>query len=398
MATEIPASVAVRRIATPEPPWSSGSRRRAERWLRLTSAWQRWWQEGAVPLAVSEGAKADVDVVYASVAPFETAPAAAAIARKLGKPLVVDLEDPWVLDEMMMYETAVHRRLELRRMRRALEAADGIVMNTPEAAARVRETFPTLAETPMVSIVNGFDAADFSERATPRNDDVLRIVHTGTLHTSVAPGRSLARRLLGGAYGDVNVRTRSIVYLMAALDDIIREQPGLRDRIEVHLAGRLTPSDREVIGDSPLVRAHGFLNHAGTLALMRSADVLFLPMHDLPAGRRVAIVPCKTYEYLGAERPILAAVPDGDARDFLSEAGNAWICRPTDVAGIKEGLLDALARRAAGTQPQPASPELLERLERRALTRDLSTFLERLTPDSRGGRSRRPVAGVSGGR
>ena len=61
---------------------------------------------------------------------------------------------------------------------------------------------------------------------------------------------------------------------------------------------------------------------------MRSADLLFLPMHDLPPGRRAGLVPYKTYEYLAAERPILAAVPDGDARDILSRVSHATLCRP----------------------------------------------------------------------
>ena len=33
------------------------------------------------------------------------------------------------------------------------------------------------------------------------------------------------------------------------------------------------------------VRHHGYLEHGESLALMRSADLLFLPMHDLPPGQ-----------------------------------------------------------------------------------------------------------------
>jgi hypothetical protein len=63
---------------------------------------------------------------------------------------------------------------------------------------------------------------------------------------------------------------------------------------------------------------------AESVALIRLADLLFLPMRDLPPGVRVTIVPGKTYEYLASRRPILAAVSDGDARDLL-ESGGAFL-------------------------------------------------------------------------
>ena len=69
------------------------------------------------------------------------------------------------------------------------------------------------------------------------------------------------------------------------------------------------------------MRLHGRLSHRETLALLRSADLLFLPMHELPPGQRAGLIPYKTYEYLAARRPILAAVPDGDVRDMLAPLG-----------------------------------------------------------------------------
>lgn len=374
---EVDERVRVHRLPAPEPPWNSGRRRRAERWLRLRWPWQSWWEEQAVPLALEVGQ--DADLIYCSLAPFAIAGSAIRIARTLGKPLVLDLEDPWALDEMLSYETALHRRLELRTMRRVLAAADAIVMNTPESAQRVRDAFPELEGTPITSIVNGYDAADFSGPLPLRTHrDVLRIVHTGTLHTGAAERRSRVRRLLGGSIDGLHVRSRSLLYLMRAFDELFAERPELANRIEVHLAGRLTAADREALGGSSLIREHGFLSHRATIALIRSADLLFLPMHDVPAGRRIAIVPCKTYEYLGSGRPILAAVPDGDARDFLAASGTARLTRPTDVAGMKAAILDALSRVDTDASTPAANPSLLRRLERESLTANLLEFIEPL--------------------
>jgi glycosyltransferase involved in cell wall biosynthesis len=95
-------------------------------------------------------------------------------------------------------------------------------------------------------------------------------------------------------------------------------------------------------------------------------------MHDLPAARRARIVPGKTYEYLGVGRPIVAAVPDGDARDLLRRAGNAALCRPRDAVGIA----DALRRVAAGEVAAEASPAVLATIERPALVARFARILD----------------------
>lgn len=378
MVEEIPPSVQVHRVPGPEPAFSSGWPDRAERWLLYRSPWQRWWEQVVVPTALDVGREADL--VYASLAPYTTARAAVSSARGLGKPLVVDLEDPWALDEMMIYPTALHRRVELRRMRRALASADGVVMNTPEAATRVQRRFPELARALVTAIPNGYDAADFEGPASVA-DGKVRIVHAGSLHTDFAlRHRRLrpVRALLGGAEPGVDLLTRSHIFLLEAIRGLVRERPELSKRVELHLAGALTDTDREIAGDAPFLVEHGFVSHRQTIELIRSASLLFLPMHDLPEGHRVAIVPCKAYEYLASGRPILAALPDGDARDLLAEAGGAYLCRPSDVTAMKRAIEDVVARSDAGLESPPPSRSVLERLERRRLTAELAVFLERV--------------------
>ncbi len=379
MSAEVSRDVDVHRLPGPEPSWTGS---RVQRWLRLTRVWQRWWEEHAIPLALDVGR--DADVVYASVSPYSTAGAAATIAQKLGRPLVFDLEDPWALDEMLVHETGLHARLERRTMGRALDAADAVVMNTPEAAAKVRAAFPRLARKHVTSIVNGYDASDFDGPAPAREPGAFRIVHTGSLHTDLGRGRGPLRRALGGSIPGVNVLTRSLVYLKQALQELLREHPELE--IELHIAGRLTDGDRAALADCPALHEHGFLSHGATIELIRSADLLFLPMHDMPEGRRVTIVPCKTYEYLGSRRPILAAVPPGDARDYLEESRLARICEPDDVAGMKREILAAIA--AQDSPPEP-SEQLLARLERRQLMRELVELLQSVDEAAAGAPSTR---------
>src|SRR5690606_32934233 len=127
-------------------------------------------------------------------------------------------------------------------------------------------------------------------------------------------------------------------------------------------AGALSRSDRDAMRDAPVrIVEHEFVSHGEAIRLMRGADLLFLPMQRMPEGTRAGIVPAKTYEYLASGAPILAAVPAGDARDLLEEAGNAAICEPADTAGIKRAVLDRLASWRAGATPAAPRGDVVER-------------------------------------
>jgi glycosyltransferase involved in cell wall biosynthesis len=380
LAAELPRDTIVRRVPGPQPSRSRGSRARAERWLRRPSPFTRWWTAGSLSVARQVAAEVDVDVVYASMSPFETGEAAATLARELGRPWVADLRDPWALDEWLVYPSRLHRRLELRRMRHVLGAADAVIMNTPEATASVLRSFPELSEERVWTIPNGYDAADFAGPPPRRDDDKFRIVHAGFVHMRAGSRHTstmLARQLLGGAVRGLDVGTRSHVYLLEAVQRVLERRPELRGRIEVHLAGVLSERDRAVPGFE-VVHAHGYLPHPETVALLRSADLLFLPMHDLPPGVRARIVPGKTYEYLAAGPPVLAAVPEGDARDLLDAAGHADLVRPNDVEAMARSISNAIDRRLAGTPPPQARADIVQRYERRAQSRRLANVLDTL--------------------
>jgi glycosyltransferase involved in cell wall biosynthesis len=280
---------------------------------------------------------------------------------------------------MMVYPTSFHRRLELARMGRSVSTAAGIAMSTAEAVERVRASFPALDGTRVVAVPNGFDADDFAAPAPPRADGAFRIVHTGYLHTALGLRHRRSarlRRVVGGAVHGVDFLTRSHVFLVEAVDRLRERCPELAGNVEVHLAGLLSPDDERFMSRTGAVRTLGYLSHDETVDLIRTADLLFLPMQDLPAGRRATIVPGKTYEYLGAGRPILAAVPDGDARSILSAAGHALIVRPADVEGMERAIARQLRRARADQPPLEPRADFVSRFEYGRLAEQLASLFD----------------------
>jgi glycosyltransferase involved in cell wall biosynthesis len=372
----------IRRVSESEPDQTSWQIRR-EKWLGLHSHWSRWWIDGVVD--AGRGLTDGIDVVIASVPPYQTAEAAMALSHELGCPWVADLRDHWAVDELMIYASGLHRRWDLRRMRKMLGTAAAVLAVSPEGARRIRGQVKELTGRPVVSIPNGFDPHDFDDATPERLDGVFRIVHAGSLYTDIGlRQRWKLRRLLGGSTKGVDILPHSLINLLQAIEQLVQRDPSLRSRIELLLVGVVADTDRKLAEQSQVVRMTGYVPHREAIDLMRSADLLFLPMYNLSPGLRAATVPGKAYEYLATQRPILAALPEGDARDMLVQAGNAYICAPDDVdamAAAIEGQLKGKQVLLAG----PVPDKLLERFERRRLTQQLAVVLDAVTGGSRAG-------------
>ncbi len=372
---KLPAGLAVHR--TPGPPPAVGRwTKRLDRWLLRRTQFAEWWvrSAGKVAFEVAE----NVRLVYATMSPFESADLASFVARQLDLPWVADLRDPWALDERTIYPTLVHRLAESKRMGRTLSTASLIIMNTPEAARMIRETFPDLSSTPIVAITNGFDDDDFSSAAPERKDSRFRIVHSGGFSTPKALQlqHNPCSRRLGGVERGVDFLTASPRFLIEAIERCCAAEPVMEGRTEVIFVGQGCSEDRVLVsrsGSSGLYRFAGAVSHDESIALIRSADLLFLAMHNLPTGKRSRMVQAKTYEYMASGQPILAAVPEGDAREFLHHSGNAMLCRPDDLDRMVEILRTVYHQWAAGRVDSSSNRGYLAQYEGRALTETLAT-------------------------
>jgi glycosyltransferase involved in cell wall biosynthesis len=378
----LPDGINIFRAAGPIPRSDGGWNARLERWFALPDAFSKWWVQAATGTALQSVGR--TKLIFATMSPFATAEAARKISLHTGIPWIADLRDPWALDEIQIYPSALHRKIELNRMGRLLSAAAGIVMNTPEATAALRKAFPSLRQRLVKTITNGYEAEDFSGAIPPRMDGKFRIVHTGYLHTDF--GLQIRRkrnlyRLLGGIETDVDILTRSHVILLRAIEKWLVRRPEVAQNLEVVFAGVATELDKRVVADSAVskfVQFRGYLTHSASVALVRTADLLFLPMHNLPEARRSRIVPGKTYEYMASGRPILAAVPEGDARDFLKQSGLALLSKPDDVDGMAEKLDHVNSAWKNGASVTKPDWDFIARFSRAKLTRDLAEFFRKV--------------------
>lgn len=327
-------------------------------------------------------------VIFVTVSPFEDLQIAAELSRRHGIPWVADLRDPWALDEFTMYRTRWHRERQILQMRRDLSGASLVIMNTPEAERRLRDTVGLSPTQRCTSITNGFDGRDYGigDASNARNEckASLRIVHSGYLHAELGLKQRRWRmldRILGRSICGVRLLSRSHYYLIRGLE--LGLQAGREElrNVLVDLVGVCSGVDKELVEGSKVAkqfRLHGYQEHHKCVDFVKGADLLFLPMHSIRKGHRSSIVPGKLYEYIATGRPVLGAVPPGDARDFLSAYGNVHLCDPEDSRGILQIILDCLQAKASGGAGRSVNLEFVRQFERRALTARLAAALHEL--------------------
>jgi glycosyltransferase involved in cell wall biosynthesis len=297
-----------------------------------------------------------IDVVLSSSPPNSAHVIAAAIARRTGVPLVADFRDSWLANPHRRYErrsVRAKRSVEARIARRALRRVAAISAVTPSIAEEAAELAPT--GTPVRVIANGCDFDEFEGLAYVRGER-MRIVHAGSFF-----GRRTPRPFL------------------TALASLLEQRPELRGRVQAAFLGELRPADRTwalALGLGDALALEGFQPHARAIAAMRAADVLLL-LVPRAGGRGLHVVSGKVYEYLAAERPILALVPpEGDAAALLRDTGSAWIADPDDERAIGAALAAAVAAwEADRLGERRLSPASRERLDRRTRARELADVL-----------------------
>lgn len=352
---------------------------------RVTETPTNVFNEERIDALIAKGREAltkeKPDLILVTLSPFSDARVAAQLSKEYEIPWVADLRDPWALDEFQVHKSFLHLRTKLKLMRNSLASSSGIIMNTPVAKELLLNEFPEFESKNVTSITNGYDAEEsfLGEKREPGQK--FKIVHTGAFHTHTGlhqRNKSLLYKLLGRTAPDVALLPRSPYYLLKALEAIQRNKAEVMSEIEVVFVGVLSDADTELIKRSPvasLISTPGYVDHTQSVDYVRNADLLFLPLHKRGAGKRASIVPGKAYEYMASGNPVLGALPEGDARDYLEAAGNSYLARPDDVEALESGIMHFFDQWKSGTISYCRRPESIGQFERKNLTETLVSFL-----------------------
>jgi glycosyltransferase involved in cell wall biosynthesis len=309
------------------------------------------WNLTSIPAALRIARKHGIDAVLTTSPPGSVHLVGAAVKKATGATWVADLRDSLVAHP--------HRRANSPGSRAKAKAhesvarlvarqADAITCVSDAIADEVRALEP---RSRVVTISNGCDFDDFAGleyRPGPR----FRITHTGSF------------------FGRRDPRPFLTALAESGLD------------VEARFVGDFRSSDREFadsLGLGDRLRLIPYAPRRTALELQRDSDALLLLIPEA-GGRGKGVLSGKVFEYLAAERPILAAVPPGGAAaELIEETGAGVVAPPDDVEALKEALAALHERFENGGLPAvELEPETRHRLSRRARAEELAELLRSL--------------------
>jgi glycosyltransferase involved in cell wall biosynthesis len=307
------------------------------------------WNLTAIPAAIRIARAEDIDVVLTTSPPNSVHLVGGAVKAATGARWVADLRDS--------IGAHPHRRVERRAVRAkekvseqvarlVARQADAIVAASEAIADEARALEPRGV---VVPILNGADFDDFAGLRYTRGDR-FRITHAGSFFGKRDP-RPFLQAVANSGLDDVVAR---FVGDFRSADREWAERLGLGDRLELH----------------------PYVPRRRSLALQRDSDALLLLIPDA-GGRGKGVLSGKVFEYLAAERPILAAVPpDGAAAELIRETDAGVVAPPDDIEALAAALRALHDAWSAGTlDGTRLSAADRERLGRGARVEELAELL-----------------------
>jgi glycosyltransferase involved in cell wall biosynthesis len=310
------------------------------------------WNLTAIPAAVRIVRSEGIDVVLTTSPPNSVHLIGATVKRTTGARWVADLRDS--------IATHPHRRVErasVRAKEKVSESVARLVARQADVIVAASEAIAAeaLALEPagvVTTILNGADFDDFAGLEYRRGDR-FRITHTGSF------------------FGKRDPRPFLSALKESGLEDVVARFVG-----DFRLADR---DWAEALGLGPRLDLHPYVGRREALRLQRDSDALLLLIPDA-GGRGQGVLSGKVFEYVAAERPILAAVPpEGAAAELIRETGTGVVAAPDDVPALTRALVELHEQWRAGTLDGTAlSPDDRERLGRGARVEELAEVLRSL--------------------
>lgn len=258
-----------------------------------------------------------------------------------------DFRDPWT-------EIGYHKKLKLTESSEAKHfTLEKKVLK--EASHIITTSFTTKAEfekktnTPVTVITNGYDNNGISEVTL---DKKFSLSHIGSLLSGRNPRN-----------------------LWKVLGELVKEDQFFSKDFQLNLVGAVSEeviASIKNVGLENHLRVKGYVNHPQAIELQRRSQVLLLVEIDSEETR--GIIPGKFFEYMAANRPILALGPEKwDVERILIETGSGNYFNYKEEEDLKYRILSYYSEYKKGALN--SSSRNIEKYSRKNLTQKLAEVL-----------------------
>lgn len=296
-----------------------------------------------------------IDCIYTTSFPYSSHLLGLHLKRMFPEiPWICDFRDEWTNNPYHL--DSIYKKIKLKMEKRkefeVTSNCDFFITNTPLMLKGFVSDDPSL-EGRSVFIPNGYDEDDFRD-SEDRRDGGERFVITYT----------------GSLYG-----RRNLDEFMEGLKAAIDKGHIRIDKLEIRIVGniyeKVVNSYAEKYGLKDSIRSYGYLSHKDSIQMLFNSDVILLVIGKGKGSRN--FYTGKIFEYIRANRPILAIVPkDGVAADVIYETNTGKVVDPEDIEGVTAALSELYLEWAEGRKNHYPNWSEIEKYSRKKQTEALS--------------------------
>lgn len=271
------------------------------------------WKSRAVRKGERLFAKNKIDAIIATAPPFTDFLVAKELSEKFGVPFIADYRDVWIDNPFHYFPTKFHKNYCIKLENEILNKAGKIVVTSRTTKELLIKRYGIVSYDDIVIVPHGYDSDDFEPfNSIVPNNSVFTITHSGLFQDNRTPK-----------------------YFLKALANFIRKHNIEPGKIEARFVGIMRKNHLKLIGKYNLqgyVNITGFRNHNEVIRDIMQSDVLWMYLDDTVRS------PGKLYEYIGARKPLLMCVPEGEMRRAALETKAAIATNPKDIDLIEKAI------------------------------------------------------------
>ena len=300
--------------------------------------------------------------------PFTTQLVGLALKRFTGVRWVADFRDPWSLrDKYTASGNRITDALELRLIRSVMKFADIVLSVSSPMTEQLKKEHPDLDPDKFVTLTNGFDPSDFASLQ----------------HSRPMSGQTLFSYIGEFAYG------RTPATFLRALKSLIDDGTLNRAEVRVKFVGTVAFAEGQSVTE--MVRSFGLEEIVSMEPLVPRRQALQRALESqvllvLTEQHSFALT-FKLFDALAAGATILNIGSKGAVADVLAKTGRGIAVEHTNVAEIRNGILECIKRSRSGEgqrSPEPWNDPSIQAFNFQCLTRELAKILNGLDEKTSG--------------
>ncbi|MDD2889364.1 MAG: glycosyltransferase family 4 protein [bacterium] len=292
--------------------------------------------------------KQQIDMIYSSSPPVSTHLVAYLLKCHEKIPWVMDYRDLWLNHNILGPKTKFSKFINNKVEKKFISRADKVISATTTITEDFIDRYKK--NNKFITITNGYDKERFDNNhiSKYKTKNKFTIVYSGSFSNYQTPE-----------------------YFLIAIKELLLEYNDFKSDIEIIFAGSVEKNHLV----SSIVNFIGFIPYKDAVDLICSADVLLLTIYELQCSK--SVLTTKLFDYIGAQKPILALIPSGIASEMIKDEKLGVVVSPNNIQDIKRAILGLYMKWKEKKLYTGANYSMLaKKFDRKQLTYELSKVLK----------------------